>query len=58
MKLKDGVEVKFSSDIWYDILDGGYFNPEDFLDSDDDIKQVQEAIDTLLEYASLVHEED
>lgn len=54
MNLKKGVEPGFSSDPWYDILDGGYFDPEDFLDNPQDIDEVRAAIELLLEYKDLV----
>lgn len=58
MTLKKNVEPGFTSDPWYDILDGGYFNPEDYLDNQEDIDKVNAAIALLSEYKDLVVEEE
>lgn len=57
MTLKDGVEPGSSSSPWYDIIEGGYFNPENYLDSQKDIFEVNTAIAILSEYKDLVVEE-
>jgi hypothetical protein len=49
MKFKKESKI-FTSDLWYDIFDGGYIKPEDILDNPDDMIRLQEAIDTLKEF--------
>lgn len=49
MKWKIDAEI-ITSDFWYDITDGGYINPCDLLENDDDVKRVEEAIKILLEF--------
>ena len=56
MKIKDDAEVLGSSDPYYDVIDGGYFNPEDYLEDTDDVVRVNEAIDLLTCYISDLQE--
>lgn len=49
LRLKENVEPVFSTDFWYDLVDGGYIKPEDFLQSED-AKKVVEAITLLHEF--------
>lgn len=57
MKLQYDAVPRGTSDFWYDLVDGGYFNPEEFLDGQKDIDKVNEAIKVLEEYNELVAEE-
>ena len=57
MKLLEDVESTHSGDPWYDITDGGYINPYDFLESDD-AERVQEAVNTVKEFFDLLEEND
>jgi hypothetical protein len=49
MKIKNGCTTS-TDDFWYDITDGGYLKPEEILESDEDIKQVNSAIKILKEF--------
>lgn len=51
MKFKKDAEI-FTSDFWYDLIDGGYISPEKVLDNDEDIDKINNAIETLLEFKS------
>lgn len=54
MKLKNGVEPIWSDEPHYDLFDGGYLNPEKFLENEKDIVKVREAIETIEEYLGIV----
>ena len=54
MKLKDGAEKQWSEDAYYDLFDGGYLDPEKFLDNEEDIEKVREAILLIEDYLNLV----
>lgn len=45
-----------TSDFWYDLFDGGYIVPETILENDSDIKRVNKAIETILEFRDAVDE--
>jgi len=49
MKLKDDVTFT-TSDFWYDVFEGGYINPSNYLANADDIKAVQDATNILEEF--------
>lgn len=49
MKLKDGVVVSYD-DFWYDLALGGYLEPEEYLENEEDIKKVRDAIAVLIDY--------
>ena len=49
MKLKEGLEI-FTSEFWYDLTYGGYLDPEEMLENEEDIKKVKEAIKIIMEF--------
>ena len=49
-KFKPNAEPEFTSDMWYDIFEGGYIIPDDFLVEREQIDKVKEAIQTLKEF--------
>lgn len=54
LKLKEGqLEVVSTSDFWYDLTDGGYIEPEEYL-TEEAAKKVREAIEIIEEYRSLL----
>ena len=58
MKLKEGnLESVGTSDFYYDLFLGGYFNPENFLD-ENSAKKVKEAIRIINQYESLLEDND
>jgi len=58
LKLKQGkLESVATSDFWYDLFDGGYIEPEDFLD-EKSAEKVSKAMDTLREYQNLLENND
>lgn len=56
MKIKDGCTAS-SDDFWYDLTDGGYLNPAEILEDQDDIDRVNDAIDVLLEFRNSCEEQ-
>ena len=46
-KFKEDTEEVFTGELYYDLFDGGYINPEDLLKNEDDIIEVREAILTI-----------
>jgi len=58
MELKDNIEEFSSSDIYYDFFDGGYLEPEDFLENKEDIEKVNEAAKVLNEYFNALESSD
>ena len=38
---------------WYALSDGGYLNPEDILDNEEDIKKIKEALRTIREFQAI-----
>lgn len=55
MQLNKLNTVFSSDDIYYDMIDGGYFHPEDYFDYDS-CRQIKEAIATLNEAVWLLEE--
>lgn len=49
MKIKDGCEAS-TSEFWYDLTSGGYLNPAEILEDEEDVKRVNEAIAVLQEF--------
>lgn len=56
MKIKDGCEV-CSSEFWYDLTDGGYLNPDEILENQNDAKRVKEAIAVIKEFEESCNEQ-
>ena len=55
-KVKKGVRVS-SSDLWYDIIHGGYIDPEEILENEEDIKEVNNAIKVLIKFEESCNEQ-
>jgi hypothetical protein len=53
-ELKDGVSTRCSEDVYYDLTDGGYLNPEDFLKNEKDIVEVLKALEIVEKYVNSV----
>lgn len=56
LKVKEGIvgmDAVPTSDFWYDVFLGGYFEPEELLD-EESAKKVREAMNTIQEYQSLL----
>lgn len=49
LKFKKDAEPQASSDFWYDISDGGYIDPHDFLEEESAAKVVA-AVELLMEF--------
>ncbi len=49
MKIRDDCTVS-SSEFWYDLAYGGYLQPEEILENQEDIDRVNEAIRILVEF--------
>lgn len=49
-KLNEDEEVGYSDDVYYDLFDGGYLSPHRFLDSQEDIEKVENAISIIRQY--------
>jgi hypothetical protein len=56
MEIKKDIETIPTSDFWYDLFLGGYFNPEKMLVNIEDIEAVKEAIEILEEYEHALYE--
>ena len=52
MEIKKDAEPIASSDIYYDLFDGGYLNPEKFLENEQDVFDVRSAIGVIESYIS------
>ncbi len=52
MKFKnlDEENVIWTNDLYYDLFEGGYINPEDLLESKEEIDKVKQAIVTINEF--------
>lgn len=50
MKFKKTKEGIPSSDIWYDLTDGGYIKPSEMLKDQTDVKEVEKAIETVKQF--------
>ncbi len=56
MNIKKGLEVS-SSDFWYDLTDGGYLNPRDICEKEEDAKKVEEAINIVKDFQNSCEEQ-
>lgn len=56
MRFKDRNSVA-SSEWYYDLFEGGYLEPEDFLEDEEDIKKVQDAMEIINNYLSNLEDE-
>ena len=50
MIVKDDAPETSTEDFWYDLFEGGYFPPGDFLDEENDAQRVSEAMATVQQY--------
>ena len=50
LKFKKGAETIYTSELWYDILEGGYIQPQDLLEGDD-AEEVRRAITLVQQFA-------
>jgi len=57
MKFKDGAKIE-TSEFWYDLIEGGYIDPEKVLENEDDAKRVRFAIQVLTEFYDEAEEQD
>lgn len=46
----DEVNVIWTNDLYYDLFEGGYINPEDLLENKEEIDKVKQAILTINEF--------
>jgi len=58
MKTISRDEPKATSNFWYDLFDGGYINPEDFLKKEKDIIKVKEAMLILKKYKNTLFDNE
>ncbi len=58
MKKLESAEPVPSSDFWYDLILGWYFDPKKFIEWDDDIARINNAIETLQEYKDFLEESE
>lgn len=56
MKLKKGLENS-TQDFYYDLTAGGYLKPEEMCESQEDVKKVREAIETLENFKNSCEEQ-
>jgi len=50
MKIKTDIDITTSSDMWYDLFDGGYIDPQVALEEFEDSERVLEAMNTVREF--------
>ncbi len=55
-KLKEDYEVVGTSEMYYDLFDGGYIDPENFLDDEEQIKKINDAIKTVESYLKFLED--
>lgn len=53
-ELKDGASKICSEDVYYDLTDGGYLSPEDFLKNEKDIVEVLKALEIVEKFVNSV----
>lgn len=58
MKIKDLNEPIVTDDFWYDLTDGGYIKPEDVLEYQQDIYNVNEALKVLMKFKRELEDSD
>lgn len=56
MKIKENLEIS-TSDFWYDLTDGGYLNPHDICEHNEDALKVEEAIKIIKEFENSCEEQ-
>lgn len=56
-KLKKKYKTVETSELYYDLFDGGYIDPEKFLEDKEQIKQVKDAIKLIESYLEFLKEQ-
>jgi len=56
MELKKGLEIT-SSDFWYDLIEGGYLNPEEICKNKKDAEKVLQAIEIIKDFQKSCEEQ-
>jgi hypothetical protein len=54
-KFKKDVSV-YTEEFWYDLTDGGYIIPEEILEDDEQIKELNKAIELVLSFEKKIDE--
>lgn len=57
MKFKDGVETA-TSDFWYDLFEGGYLTPSEFVEDESEAKKLEEARALLMNYKRELYDQE
>lgn len=57
MRIRDGATQGSTQDFFYDMFDGGYIDPEDYL-VEEDAKRVREAMWVILEFRKVLEDTD
>lgn len=53
---KESIVAKMDEDFWYNLTKGGYLDPEELLESKDDVLKVKNAISVLESFESVLEE--
>lgn len=56
-KLKKKYKTVDTSDLYYDLFDGGYIDPKKFLEDEEQIKKVNDAIKLIESYLEFLKDE-
>jgi len=56
MKIKKGLEVS-TGDFWYDLIDGGYLDPEEICADKKDAQKVKKAIAVIKDFENSCEEQ-
>lgn len=56
MKIKKGIEVS-TQDFWYDLTDGGYLEPDEICDNQEDADKVKKAIAVIIDFQASCEEQ-
>lgn len=57
MKWKKDAEI-VTSDFWYDLTDGGYIVPSELLEDEEEIKEVEKAVEVLRKFKRSAEENE
>lgn len=47
--VREGLDA-YTTEFWYDLMEGGYLNPEEILVSEEDVEEVKNAIKILKDF--------
>lgn len=53
-RFKDDVQSIECDDFWYDLTDGGYLDPAEVLEDEDQVKQLNDAISLVYEFQQAI----